>query len=85
MSNAFTPEPKWWPDDGGTRRFPIYDHMDRPPRLVRKVGWVNCLGRFGGKPHRFISPDVARVRICTACKNTETATHRQHVLADYSL
>jgi hypothetical protein len=63
------PEPASWPDDGGAKRAPIYDRNGRQPRLVRKVGWVNCLGRFSREtPHRIFSPDVVRVRMCDRCK-----------------
>jgi hypothetical protein len=60
------PEPPPWDDDSGAQRVRIYDHNFSPPRLVRKVGWVNCLGY--GERHRFLSPDVAKVRLCAKCK-----------------
>jgi hypothetical protein len=72
-NGGFTPDPVLWPDDGGKLRVPIYDHNYsalRPPRLVRKVGWTNCLGR--GPRHRIFSYDVARERMCTACKAMQT-------------
>lgn len=63
---GFTPDPQLWPDDGGKLRVPIYDYNFGQWRLVRRVGWTNCLGR---EPrHRIFSSDVARERICTACK-----------------
>lgn len=67
-SESFTPEPKWWLDDGGACRVPIYDHTFSPPRLVRRVGWVNCLGP---NKDRFFSPDVAKVRVCAECKTLQ--------------
>ena len=71
--DGFTPEPGYWPDDGGKRRVPIYDHMHlagEPPRLVRRVGWVSCLSPYSRHfPHRFFSPDVVKVRMCSGCKN----------------
>lgn len=70
VNNGFTHDPTYWPDDGGSKRVAIYDHNQRPPRLVRRVGWTNCLGR---EPvHRIFSSDVARERICTSCKGRQT-------------
>jgi hypothetical protein len=70
--DGFDCEPVSWPDDGGAKRVPIYDRNGRQPRLVRKIGWVNCLGRFSrDTPHRIFSPDVVKVRMCTRCKKPE--------------
>lgn len=72
MDRSFDQDPVPWPDDGGAMRVPIYDRNSNPPRLVRKVGWVNCLGRYAvNRPHRLFSPDVVRVRVCVACKSGE--------------
>lgn len=68
--DSFTPDPPHWPDDGGKLRVPIYDHNFGQKRLVRRVGWVNCLGVVR---HRFLSPDVAKARICTSCRARETS------------
>lgn len=67
----FTPDPDRWPDDGGAKRVGIYDHICNPPRLVRRVGWTNCLGE--SPTHRIFSFDVARERICTTCKTRQSA------------
>jgi hypothetical protein len=68
ISLGFDPDPIQWADDGGMKRVPIYDRCQA--RLVRKVGWVNCLGQFStDKPHRFFSTDVVKVRICDPCKH----------------
>ena len=65
-------EPAMWSDDGGSKRVAIYDRNVYPPSLVRRVGWVNCLGRFSsGRPHRVFSPDVFKVRMCVRCKRPE--------------
>lgn len=63
---GFTPDPKRWPDDGGAKRVAIYDHNFGQKRLVRRVGWTNCLGDL--PLHRIFSYDVVRERICTSCK-----------------
>lgn len=69
---GFDPEPEEWPDDGGAKRLPVYDRNVNPPRLVRKVGWVDCLGRFASQtPHRFLSPDAVKVRLCDRCKRPD--------------
>lgn len=63
-------DPEPWRDDGGARRVPIHDHVLKPPRLVRIVGWVNCLSPYTrNRKHRFLSPDIKRVRTCPSCKN----------------
>jgi hypothetical protein len=65
-------DPEAWPDDGGVKRVPIYNHHYNPPILIRKVGWVNCLGRFSvSAPHRILSPDVTKVRMCDRCKKAD--------------
>ncbi len=58
-------DPAPWPDDGGAKRVELYDRLATPPRLVRVVGWVNCLSH---RKHRWLSPDVRRVRTCDDCK-----------------
>ena len=57
-------EPRAWAPDDGSRREPVMDADHNPPRVVRYVGWLRCLRCR--RPH--FSPDVARVRICTTCK-----------------
>jgi hypothetical protein len=66
---GFDKDPLPWPDDGGLKRVPIHDHIGPEPRLVRRVGWVNCLGRI--RRHRFLSPDVVNCRICERCRGKE--------------
>jgi hypothetical protein len=68
-NDGFTPDPILWPDDSGAKRVAIYDHNFNPPRLVRRVGWTNCLGR--GPRHRIFSADVARERMCSTCKGMQ--------------
>jgi len=53
-------EPKRWSYDGGARREAVLDTDCNPPRVVRKVGWRNCLRCR--KP--FFSEDVVRLRLC---------------------
>jgi len=78
LDTTFSPEPPWWPDDGGAKRVPIYDHNGLTPRLVRKVGWVNCLGRISlRQPHRWLSPDVAKVRCCPRCASSNDSRTRE--------
>lgn len=59
-------EPDKWPDDGGVRREAVLDHNWRPPRVVRRMGWLTCISC---RHRRFLSPDVTRVRICEFCKS----------------
>lgn len=66
---GFDKDPLPWPDDGGVKRVPIYDHNDPEPRLARRVGWVNCLGRV--RTHRFFSYDVVNERVCERCRGKE--------------
>lgn len=73
LVEGFTPDPERWSDDGGAKRVAIYDHNYNPPRLVRRVGWTNCLGD-ADKPHRILSYDVAKERICTSCKTRQSGT-----------
>lgn len=69
-------EPEPWPDDGGVRREPYVDRLDK--RVIRRVGWTNCLSRFAIEgPHRFFSPDVAKVRVCPRCKHTNQIAEQQ--------
>ncbi len=61
-------EPAPWPFDGDlARRANVMDPNFDPPRLVRRVGWIRCLRC--ADPH--FSPDVAGVRICLNCKNSD--------------
>lgn len=53
-------EPKQWPRDDGTRREPVLDADHSPPRVVRYVGWRNCI-RCG---ELFWSEDTTRMRMC---------------------
>jgi hypothetical protein len=69
QEEGFTPDPIIWSDDGGAKRVPIYDHNFGQSRLVRRVGWTNCLGR--GARHRIFSYDVTRERICSSCKGSQ--------------
>lgn len=57
-------EPPEWPWDGGTRREAVLDADRNPPRVVRFVGWRSCLRCR----RSYFSADVARVRLCTPCK-----------------
>jgi hypothetical protein len=66
---GFTPDPPMWSDDGGAKRVGIYNHTFGQARLVRRVGWTTCLGSL--PTHRIFSYDVARERICTACKGMQ--------------
>ncbi len=68
FSTDHDPDPPAWPDDCGAKRIPIFDHNFQPPRLVRVVGWVNCLSH---RKHRWLSPDVRRVRTCDDCKRAD--------------
>lgn len=42
--------------------------IDGKPRVVRKVGWRNCMCC----KRRMFSPDITKVRICDACKEVKT-------------
>jgi hypothetical protein len=53
-------EPERWSYDGGVRREPVVDADRCPPRVVRKVGWRNCMAC--GVP--FFSEDVVALRLC---------------------
>jgi len=53
-------EPVPWTYDGGVRREPVLDTDHFPPRVVRRVGWLRCIGC--GAP--FWSEDVVRLRLC---------------------
>lgn len=71
---SITADPSPWKDDGGVKRVPVYDHnwlIDGKPRLVRQVGWRHCMT---GK-HTFLSPDIAKVRICSRCKILHGVKH----------
>ncbi len=57
-------EPRQWPCDDGTRREAVIDTDLNPPPVVRYVGWRSCMRCR--RP--YFSPDVARVRMCTPCK-----------------
>ena len=52
-------EPEPWPYDGGKRRESVLDLEYFPPRVVRKVGWRNCM--CCGTP--YFSEDVMRLRL----------------------
>jgi len=54
-------EPERWPNDGGVRREAVLDTDHNPPRVVRTVGWRNCM--CCGTP--FWSEDVMRLRLCS--------------------
>jgi hypothetical protein len=56
-----------WPYDGGTRREAVLDIDRNPPRIVRHVGWPDCM--CCRKP--FWSDDTRHVRICEPCKAPE--------------
>lgn len=53
-------EPVRWAYDGGVRREPVLDCDYHPPRVVRKVGWRNCMAC--GQP--FFSEDLIALRLC---------------------
>jgi hypothetical protein len=57
-------EPSQWPDDGGERRAEVIDLNFNPPRVVRRVGWRQCMRCC----RLFFSHDVQRLRLCTPCK-----------------
>lgn len=60
-------EPLPWPYDSGTRREAVLDIDHNPPRIVRQVGWRDCM--CCRKP--FWSDDTRHVRICEPCKAPE--------------
>jgi hypothetical protein len=60
-------EPRTWPCDGGKRREQVLDHNFRPPRVVRSVGWRECLKC--ATP--FFSRDVIRQRMCDDCRPSQ--------------
>jgi len=65
------PELHPWNDDGGARVEIVVDPnwlIDGKPRVVRRVGWRQCMTR----KHRFFSHDIARVRMCDSCKSLKT-------------
>ncbi len=57
-------EPAVWAWDGGVRREPVLDIDHNPPRIVRRVGWHNCLRCR--RP--FFSDDVVAQRLCASCR-----------------
>lgn len=57
-------EPAAWPWDGGLRREAVLDLDCNPPRIVRRVGWHNCLRCR----RSFFSHDVVRQRLCASCR-----------------
>lgn len=58
------PEPHQWPDDGGIRCAEVVDPNFNPPRVVRCVGWRQCM-----RCHKsFFSHDIQRLRLCGPCK-----------------
>lgn len=63
------PERGGWPDNG--RVEVVVDPnwlIDGQPRVVRRVGWRHCMCCR----RRFFSADIAKVRICDACKDVKT-------------
>jgi hypothetical protein len=59
----------FWPDDGGVRRVATVNEITGH---TAKAGWVNCLGRSATDgPHRFLSDDVSKNRICGRCKSND--------------
>jgi hypothetical protein len=57
---------EWWPDDGGAKRVTTRNPVSG---LNSKVGWTRCLSHTSlENAHRFLSPDVTRIRICSKCK-----------------
>jgi hypothetical protein len=56
--------PKQWPYDGCVHREPVYDTDHRPPRVVRRVGWRDCLRC---RQHYF-SEDIVAQRMCAGCR-----------------
>lgn len=79
LREGFTPDPVTWPDDGGAKRVAIYNHTFGQPRLVRRVGWVNCLSQYSlNRPHRFFSPDVQKVRMCATCRYVADNAHHSY-------
>jgi hypothetical protein len=78
VATGFDKDPMPWRDDGGALRVSIYDHNVDPPRLIRRVGWVNCLSpQSARRPHRFLSPDVVKVRTCDQCKRSDLQARSQ--------
>ena len=57
-------EPEPWRDDGGVRREAVLDGDHNPPRVVRSVGWKQCIRCR----RSFWSEDVQRLHMCAACK-----------------
>jgi len=70
-------EPEPWPYDGGKRRESVLVDLEYfPPRVVRKVGWRNCM--CCGKP--FWSEDTTRLRLCdgdTGCRDQTPVRYRK--------
>lgn len=68
-------EPRKWspPDD---KRVPVLDRNCNPPRVIRYVGWRECVCC----DHKFFSTDVQRVRMCDDCKapRGKVAIRRAH-------
>ncbi len=61
-------EPRHWKYvEGPTRRVPVMDYGFKPPRVIRYVGWRTCMTCRD----IFFSEDVARLRRCGGCKQTE--------------
>lgn len=64
-------EPRPWSYDGCVRREPVLDHDVTPPRVVRRVGWQQCMSCR--RP--FWSDDVVRLRLCVSggagCRHLE--------------
>lgn len=66
--------PERWPNDGGAKRVTVVN--ETAGRSFR-VGWTRCLrtSQFKGQ-HLFFSEDVARNRICPACKDLEASAYQ---------
>ncbi|CAN7285953.1 hypothetical protein LJR251_001371 [Rhizobium rhizogenes] len=56
-------EPERWSYDGGLRREVVLDIDHIPARVVRKVGWRNCMTCA----NPFFSEDVIAQRLCRIC------------------
>lgn len=57
-------EPERWSFNGDlTHRAFVMDPNVEPSKLVRRIGWLNCMRC--SRPH--FSEDVLRIRLCCAC------------------
>lgn len=71
-------EPKQWDYDGGERREPVLDIDHNPARVVRKVGWRNCMACT----NPFFSEDVVALRICYYCKGPSEPRDQKKLLRE---